>query len=114
MSGRPRRTLPTVVVQDRRRDGLDAPAALATIRVGDAAFDEAFVVHASSENDAKTLLTPALRADLLGDPGSPMQRAELLRVGGAEVSLSYSAVAPGLYEAARLERIARHVLELCG
>jgi hypothetical protein len=114
MTGRPRRPLPTVVVQNRRREGLDAPAALATIRVGDAVFDEAFVVHASNEDEAKALLTPALRALLLGDPNSAVLRAEMLRVSEAEVALSYPAVAPGLYEPSRLESIARQVLELCG
>ena len=114
MTGRPRRPLPTIVVQYRMREGLDTPAGLATIRVGDAAFDDAFVVHASREDEAKTLLTPALRELLLGDPSSAVLRAEMLRVSEAEVALSYPAVAPGLYEPSRLESIARQVLALCG
>ena len=114
MTGRPRRPLPTIIVQYRMREGLDTPAGLATIRVGDAAFDDAFVVHASREDEAKTLLTPALRELLLGDPSSAVLRAEMLRVSEAEVALSYPAVAPGLYEPSRLESIARQVLALCG
>jgi hypothetical protein len=51
---------------------------------------------------------------MLGDSAVLLQRAELLRVSSAEVSLSYVTITPGLFEPARLERIARRVLELCG
>jgi hypothetical protein len=114
MSARPRRALPTIVVRDRYRAGQDALAGLASIRVGDAAFDEAFTIHADREDEAKALLTPALRAEMLGGGAVLLQRAELLRVSSAEVSLSYVTITPGLFEPARLERIARRVLELCG
>jgi hypothetical protein len=114
MSGRPRRSLPTIVVRDRYRAGQDALAGLASIRVGDAAFDEAFTIHADREEEAKALLTPSLRAEMMGDGAVLLQRAELLRVSSAEVSLSYVTITPGLFEPVRLERIARHVLALCG
>jgi hypothetical protein len=114
MTGRPRRPLPTLVVRDRLRDTLEALPGLAEIRTGDPAFDDAFKVSAANADDARALLTSVLRAEMLGDGRAPMQRAELLRVSDAEVSLSYVTIAPGLFEPARLERIASRVLALCG
>jgi hypothetical protein len=110
-TGRPQRPLPTVIVRDR-----DAPSemlpGLAELRLGDPAFDNVFSLHAADEAAARSILTPALVAELVGG-GKRDDRAEAMKIDASEVFIQFDGDGGSHHEPQRLERIVDVVANLC-
>lgn len=110
-TGRPQRPLPTVIVRDR-----DAPSemlpGLAAVRVGDAAFDEVFSLYTADEAAARSLLDPALIAELVGG-GGRSDRAEAMKIDASEVFIEFDGLSGTHHQPHRLERIVEVVTNLC-
>jgi hypothetical protein len=100
-TGRPQRPLPTVIVRDR-----DAPSeilpGLAELRLGDPAFDNVFSLYTADEAAARSLLTPALVAELVGG-GKRDDRAEAVKIDASEVFIQLDGDSGTHHEPERLD-----------
>lgn len=111
LTGRPQRPLPTVIVRDR-----DAPSemlpGLAEFRLGEPALDDIFSFYAADEAAARSLLTPALVAELIGG-GKRDDRAEAMKIDASEVFIQFDGTGGTHHEPQRLEQIVNVVTNLC-
>lgn len=110
-TGRPQRPLPTVIVRDRHAPNEMLPG-LAELRHGDPAFDNAFSLYTADEAAARSLLTPALIAELVGG-GKREDRAEAMKIDAGEVFIEFDGSSGTHHEAQRLEQIIDAVANLC-
>lgn len=111
-TGRPQRPLPTIIVRDRNAPNGEMLPGLAELRLGDAAFDDAFSLYTADEAAAGALLDPALVAQLVGG-GQQSDRAEAMKIDAREVFIDYDGLSGTHHEPERLERIVDVVTTLC-
>lgn len=110
-TGRPQRPLPTVIVRDRHAPSEMLPG-LAELRLGEPAFDDVFSLYAADEAAARSVLTPALVAELVGD-GKRDDRAEAMKIDASEVFIQFDGTGGTHHEPQRLEQIVNVVADLC-
>jgi hypothetical protein len=110
-TGRPQRPLPTVIVRHRHAPS-DMLPGLAEVRLGDPAFDNKFSLNTADEAAARSLLDPALVAELVGN-GNLTDWAEAMKIDANEVYIEFDGESGTHHEPQRLERIVNLVANLC-